>query len=365
MPKPTTTIPIQDWNIIVKKIYEQQCVPFLGAGVNLKCGDEGSLPLGAEVALRLLERMIRRQEEISDATYRINWKNLKQYREDARAALAKLSMTTADQLPLNEAALENLLKSVLQILPDEQAKLAHIIVDESLDQYQDLTRVALQDLARVSLRYRRNKNLPDFVDELKEIIPDTKQNTPRLLRILANMPFRLIVTTNYDRLMERALELFSETALTDPNELTIKVKTDGSALSQFISESVSDAMFESLAQFDSADPAPAIPAPVWIAELNALIQQTRLYLLGDAKFIQKGLTDEAWNELDKRPESVERVKQNRMLVETCYPAALKVHDKTYEAIVQPISGFKGTEENRIRKTLSAHQGLVLYKLHGT
>jgi hypothetical protein len=365
MPNLRTTIPVDDWNVIVKQIHKQRCVPFLGAGVNIKCGEEDSLPLGADVALRLLGRMISRPDEISDS-YRINWKNLKEYRTDIRKALTTFATVAAKgHATLDEALLDNLLKSLLQILPDEQTKLAHIIVDESLDQYQDLTRVALQDLARVSLRYRRNKNLPDFIDELKEIIPDTKRNVPRLLRVLANMPFRLIVTTNYDRLMERSLELFSESALARPNELTDKVKSDKALPSRVLRDLIPDQIYEMLKRFDSANPSVCIPAFVWINELNVLIQEKSLYILENEQPSDDDLSPEFWARLYKRPETVDLVQRNRVFLERSYPDILKPHNKAYKPIVQPINGFKGPEENRIQTMLSEHDGLVLYKLHGT
>ena len=366
MSKLKTKIPTDDWNIIVQKIHEQACVPFLGAGVNIKCGKEGSLPLGAEVALKLLQLMIERREEISDASYRINWKNLTKYREDARAALVTFSALASAGIPLDEAAVEKLLESVLQILPDEQGKLAHIIFDDSLDEYQDLTRVALQDLARVSLRYRRNKNLPDFVAELKKIIRDTEQNAPRLLRILADMPFRLIVTTNYDRLMERALELFSESALTQPDELTKIVKQKETALSQVISISVSEDMYRVLEEYGKDKPESELRSPaVWIDELNVLIQENALYLLEDERLMKDGLSEAVWKELGKRPKDIATVIRNRTFLERSFPDLLKPHNKTYKSIVQPINGFKGREEHKIQKMLSERDDLILYKLHGT
>ena len=361
-----TKIPVHDWNVIVTQIHKQRCVPFLGAGVNIKCGKEDSLPLGAEVALRLLLKMIRPAEEVSESSYRIKWKNLRQYRADARTALTTFATSTAaGHTKLDDASLENLLDSVLQILPDEQAKLAHIIVDESLDQYQDLTRVALQDLARVSLRYRRNKNLPDFIDELKEIIPDTKRNVPRLLRVLASMPFRLIVTTNYDRLMERSLELFNELALTQPDTFTARVKTDGTLLSRFIEQSVSDEMFDMLLHCDAAGVNSNISALGWINELNKLIQEKSLYQLKGKHLSKEDLSSELWAILDARPKSVEEVKSNRIVIEDSYPDLFKRHNKAYATIVQPIGGFIGSEEHKIQKILSQHDGVILYKLHGS
>ena len=366
MCKPKTSIPTDDWNIIVKKIHVQKCVPFLGAGVNIKCGKEGSLPLGADVALRLLQRMINRTEEISDASYRINWKNLTKYREDARAALVTFSALTAAGIPLDETAIEKLLQSVLQILPDEQGKLAHIIFDESLDQYQDLTRVALQDLARVSLRYRRNKNLSDFVAELKEIIRDTEQNAPRLLRVLADMPFELIVTTNYDRLMERALELFTESALTQADELTKTVKAKGTPLSQFIFDSVSDDMYLVLEEYGKDEPKCELRSlSVWIDELNALIQERSLHLLGNKDLMKDGLTDEVWTELDKRPEKIDTVILNRIFLESSYPDLLKPHIKPHKEIIQPLKVVEDSSKTEVQKRLAEDEKLIVYKLHGT
>ena len=360
MPDFKTTIPEDDWTQIVKQIHKRQCVPFLGAGVNFKCGKEDGLPLGADVALRLVEKMINRSPNSADSSHRINWKNLNQFRIDIREALGKFFKSTAEgPTMLDEASVERLLRSVLEILPDDKSNLAHVIVDECLDQYQDLTRVALQDLARVSLRYRRNKNLPVFVNELKEIIPDTDRNVPRLLRVLANMPFQLIVTTNYDRLMERALELFTESALPPENELTKRITTDGTVISSIIQQSMSQDIFDLL-----DDPSVDIPAFVWLSELNKLIQEKSLYILEDEQPLKNPIDPAVWKKLEKRPATVANVRSNRLLLERSYPDILRRHNKAYEPIVQPINGFQGPEERRIQEVL-AKDSLTLYKLHGT
>lgn len=355
MPDLKTTIPEDDWTQIIKQIHNQRCVPFLGAGVNFKCGDEHGLPLGADVALRLLEKMIKRTDEISDSSYRINWKNLKHFRLEIREALTKFAQ--APTTPI-EASLETLLRSLLQMLPDEQ--LAHILFNDSLDQYQDLTRVALQDLARVSLRYRRNKNLPVFVNELKEIIPDTKCNVPRLLRVLANMPFKLIVTTNYDRLMERSLELFRDSALPLENELSKRIKTDGTALSSFIQDSISPDVFDLLHH-----PNAEIPAFVWLNELNRLIQEKSLHILETTPLADNVISKDLERMLDVRPTTLETVKANRKFLERSYAGILKSDNSEHKTIVQPLNGFEGKEQNETQKELSEIDGLTLYKLHGT
>jgi hypothetical protein len=62
------------------------------------------------------------------------------------------------------------------------------------------------NLPRVALQYRIRKDHPDLMAKLKEIIQEDKCEPSPLLRVLARLPFRLMVSTNYDRLLERALD---------------------------------------------------------------------------------------------------------------------------------------------------------------
>ena len=62
----------------------------------------------------------------------------------------------------------------------------------------DLSRVALQG----ELELGRNR----LIEKLKEIISDSNYEPSPLLRTLAKLPFKLFITANYDRLLERALE---------------------------------------------------------------------------------------------------------------------------------------------------------------
>jgi hypothetical protein len=61
------------------------------------------------------------------------------------------------------------------------------------------------NLARVSLQHERTNDRDYLVTRLKDIIPDQKRSPSPLLQTIAKLPFRLIVTTNYDRLLEQAL----------------------------------------------------------------------------------------------------------------------------------------------------------------
>ncbi len=63
------------------------------------------------------------------------------------------------------------------------------------------------NLAKVSLQYELRNTRSDLVSRLKYLIPDDDHQPSTLLRTLARLPFKLIVSTNYDRLMERALAL--------------------------------------------------------------------------------------------------------------------------------------------------------------
>src|ERR1700704_5722520 len=63
------------------------------------------------------------------------------------------------------------------------------------------------DLQRVSLCYEKTQGLgrKALVDSLIYHMRDGKEPSPAL-RMLAGLPFKIIVTTNYDHLLERALQ---------------------------------------------------------------------------------------------------------------------------------------------------------------
>jgi hypothetical protein len=138
------------WKMIIQAIKEQRCVPFLGAGVNVSAGDYRGLPLGGEVARRLVEQLL-----------------------------------DADVPEISE---------LVKITPGPFVK-----------DYEDLMRIGLQDLARVALHVEIKSDNKTLMQLLRTILPDATREPSKLLHTLARMPLRLVVTTNYDRLMERAL----------------------------------------------------------------------------------------------------------------------------------------------------------------
>jgi hypothetical protein len=142
-----TQISSPHWDSIVRGIDSGLCVPFLGAGVNY-----GTLPMGSEVA---------------------------------RALLGKLLGAEVGTF----------------------AELVDVKPTAALLDYPDLGRARVEDLARVALHLELEVNHPGVVEYLKEIIVDDKCEPGKLLRVLARLPFKLIVTTNYDRLLEAAFDL--------------------------------------------------------------------------------------------------------------------------------------------------------------
>jgi hypothetical protein len=62
-----------------------------------------------------------------------------------------------------------------------------------------------RNLQRVSLCYELFKSRKQLVDKIREAVDVGKKPSPAL-RALARLPFSLVITTNYDRLFERALQ---------------------------------------------------------------------------------------------------------------------------------------------------------------
>lgn len=153
------TIPTFHWNVIVDSIRSGKCVPFLGAGVNVSANGYAGLRLGGAVADKLL-----------------------------RALVAELDADVAE----NDDE-------------DEQEELFQVRSADSLREYPQLLRVGAQDLARVALHVQVMGGSPVLLDLLQRLLPETQREPSPLLEVLARLPVRLIVTTNYDCLMERAL----------------------------------------------------------------------------------------------------------------------------------------------------------------
>jgi hypothetical protein len=146
-----------DWGTIRDSIKDGRCVPFLGAGVNVSVqGGYDGLRLGSQVSEYLLSQLLGR-----------------------------------DETALHE---------LISVVPDPEVKAT---LEEK---YSDLVTPRARDLARVALHIQsRPGGRSRLLELIAQSLPDESKQPSPLLRTLARLPFRLIVTTNYDRLLERAL----------------------------------------------------------------------------------------------------------------------------------------------------------------
>jgi hypothetical protein len=139
-----------DWALIVPRLKEGQCVAFLGAGANVGPAGEDALPLGGTVAKKLVEALT--EIDISD------------------------------------------FKNLTELSPYD-----------SLKDYSELLRLGLHDLPRVAFYVQLRRDGAFLMRHLRAILNEDNCKPTPLLRTIARLPFKLIVTTNYDNLMERAL----------------------------------------------------------------------------------------------------------------------------------------------------------------
>lgn len=143
----------RDWQTIVERLSARQCVPFLGAGVNAASAGYPGLPLGREVALRLAADLLTLSAEVG----------------------------TFDELARVE------------------------VLNDALKEFPQLLRLELHDLARVAFYLERAVDSPHVLRLVRGMLADSACAPSELLTTLARLPVALIVTTNYDRLMEKAL----------------------------------------------------------------------------------------------------------------------------------------------------------------
>jgi hypothetical protein len=174
------------WHMIVQGFARRQCVPFLGAGVNVASGSSPGLPLGRELATKLLARLTGLQDFDPSLL-------------DVRILVTEL-LAMLGKDPATDPRL-------LDLLANLQARNGNLDnMYKALDERKDLLQLRLADLARVALHMRIDGDVPALWDSIRQLL-DEKHLTPSpLLSSLAQLNAPLIVTTNYDGLMERALE---------------------------------------------------------------------------------------------------------------------------------------------------------------
>ena len=321
------------WNMILDRIYQGSCVPFLGAAVNASRpardkDDPGyrGLPLGRDVALRLIEKLIGAEDgEVA--------------RADDLATVATLS-----------------------------SKLERAGVGLA----EDLTRLGLQNLPRVALHFdvQMRGDRVYLLQQLREVLVDKRCEPSGLLTTLAQMPLKLIVTTNFDRLLERALDREVEQSLhvgvkdlKDPRRLASQLRAGADPVSMHLRLRLSLTTLDLLAAFDGASDPPADLVAAMAADLDRLIHEEDLY--DQQRFARVTLTEEITALRSSATEDRDRHRLNRLLLEEAYPFELAKSRKPYELVVQPTAGFTGEQRAKQSANPPAEDVLVVYKIHGT
>jgi hypothetical protein len=177
---PITNIKPSHYNLIVDRIFEGRCVPFLGAGVNVSSNDYKGLPLAYEVALHLVKGLTKKftKEQLEDLANKAD--------EDVKRRVAQLVSK------LDDEQIRQLSRSDIE---------QYLATAEPLPA---LLRATLPDLARIALHVEVEQDFDFLMKLVHEVLPDEQHQPSPLLETLASLPFKLFVTTNYDRLLERA-----------------------------------------------------------------------------------------------------------------------------------------------------------------
>lgn len=174
-----TTIQNAHYNGILDSIQDGMCVPFLGAGVNVSSGNYKGLPLGYDVALDMVLSLTDLEKgQLQNLAQRSS--------KDVRLRLAQVVAGLSEQ--------------EMQGLSDEDLA-RHL---ESAEPLPTLFRVTLPDLARVALHVEVEQGYPNLIKKIRKILRDAECQPSPLLQTLAGLPLKLIITANYDRLLERA-----------------------------------------------------------------------------------------------------------------------------------------------------------------
>lgn len=311
------------WNMILDAVYGGSCVPFLGAAVNISNDVRGykGLPLGGDVALRLIESLIGSKIDTADD-------------------LAKVT------------------------------NISEALKNAGLDQ--DLARLNFQNLPRVALHFEVESLLSRayLLQRLRALLPDDECEPSQILETVAQLPFNLIVTTNYDRLLERALDSAVEESLSisvadlkDPQALAMELKEETNPLSQYLLSKLGPGTRQLLQGYDGLVPASEALKSGLADELNRLLNSEDLY--EEHRFAQVTLTDEIHELIAGNPEGEKRLLLNRLLLEEAYVFELAKSRKPYKVVVQPIDGFKGPDQNKQMTKPPAENVPVVYKIHGS
>jgi len=304
------------WNMIVDRIHDRSCIPFLGAGVNVTKDPYAGLPLGGDVALQLIAKIT--NKPVSCAS------------------------------DLAEVTVKPILK---------QSKLD-----------KDLARVMVTNLPRVSQHVLHELDWPYFKEQVQAILNEAGCQPSPLLKVLAHLPFSLIVTTNYDRLLEAALsEAMAQwwrlhpRSVREPAVLLTGLKTPASRLATELRNRLPAAVRKKIDAWSAKDVPVALLEEV-VREIDALLAKP---ILAAADIADEPFPDKLIELAKSGPKDAGLFRLNRWMLEESFPDAITRSRKTYEVIVQPTRGFDTQELKRHVDEPATNDVLTVYKIHGS
>ena len=308
------------WDMILTSIYEGSCVPFLGAAVNISSAlrKYTGLPLGPEVALRLISKMIGTDVEQAK----------------------QLAEVTVISKPFKNQGLD-----------------------------EDLARLWVQHLPRVALHVevKGKGDRPYLTGRLREILADKGCTPSQLLEVLARLPLRLIVTTNFDRLLERAIEkaLDEERSIKvsdflGATSLVTKLRDGADPVAKHLAGQLSAPLRVALAAYAGPAEPPADLLATLATELDGLVHGPSLF--ESQRFAAVPLTAAIRTLARAQPGKDELLHLNRCLLEEAFPVELRRTRRGYHLVVQPVEGFEGNEQ---QTNPPGDDELVVYKIHGS
>lgn len=308
--------------MILTAIHERTCVPFLGAGVNAGDGkDYQGLPGGRDVALRLIE------------------------------GLTGMKVKNLDEL----AKVIDIRKEVMEAgLAEDLARL----------NFQNLPRVA----QHVEVQSGGSKKRAHLLKRIREIIPDKDCEPSKPLELLARMPFDLIVTTNFDRLFERALdEAILQSLpikiedLTNPVELAGLFRDAKDTVSKYLKGQFPEGTQQLLDNYDGK----ANPSAELLKSLaGALDQQlTNEHLYEETRFAAVILKGDVRDLIAGKATGDQQKRFNRLLLEATYPDVARSR-APYEVVVQTSSAAEVRKSDK-RLSLLPEGTTIVYKIHGS
>ena len=151
----------------------------------------------------------------------------------------------------------------------------------------------------------------------------------------------------------------------DPSGLAGKLRDGNEPLSAYLRGKLSQPTRALLDAYQGPDLPPDALAGVLIDDLNEVLRQD-VHLQEQDSVSLLGLPAWARRLMRQVTQGDSLVRLNRVIFEKAFPEEIaEAHANPFEVVVQPIEGFVGAAQLALEEKLAAHDGIVLYKIHGS